>query len=122
MKRDWDIIRDVLLALEASPTPKTHLHPEDLPQHDEQAAAYNMWLLEDSGYVQGKFLWSSSGNGEINSAIVLMMTNAGHELLNTIRNETAWTKIKDTFKTKGLDMTFDLVLTVGKKVMEAMLG
>jgi hypothetical protein len=121
MKRDWDIIRDVLLALEASPTPKTFLRPVDLPQHDQQAVGYNMWLLEGAGFVQGKFLWSSSGDGKINSAIVLTMTNAGHELLNTIRNETAWSKIKDTFKTKGLDMTFDLVLTVGKRVMEAML-
>jgi DNA polymerase III psi subunit len=122
MKRDWDIIRDVLLAMEASSSATVYLRPDQLPQHDAQAVSYNMWLMNEAGLVNGRFRLSSSGDGKIDAATVLMMTNAGHELLNTIRNETAWSKIKDTFKTKGLDMTFDLVLTVGKKVMEAMLG
>jgi hypothetical protein len=90
MKQDWTIIRDVLLALEDSPTPKVILRPENLPQHDVQAVAYNMWLLDDAGLVKGRFLWSSSGDGRIGSANVLTMTNAGHQLLNTIRSETAW--------------------------------
>jgi hypothetical protein len=122
MKQDWTIIRDVLLALEDSPTPRVVLRPENLPQHDLQAVAYNMWLLDDAGFVKGRFLWSSSGDGRIGSANVLTMTNAGHQLLNTIRNETAWSKIKDTFKTKGLEMTFDLVLSVGQKVLQTMLN
>lgn len=122
MKQDWTIIRDVLLALESSPTPRVMLRPENLPQHDPQAVAYNMWLLDDAGFVVGRFLWSSSGDGRIGAANVLSMTNAGHQLLNTIRNDTAWSKIKDTFKTKGLEMTFDLVLTVGQKIMQNMLA
>jgi hypothetical protein len=122
MKQDWDIIRDVLLALESSSTPKTQLRPEAMPQHEAQAVAYNMWLLSDAGFVQGRFLWSSAGDGKINSAIVLNMTNAGHELLSTIRSQTAWAKISDTFKTKGLEMTFDLVLSIGQKVMQSMLN
>jgi hypothetical protein len=32
-----------------------------------------------------------------------------------------WKKIKDTFRDKGLDMTFDLVLSVGKKIAEQIL-
>lgn len=122
MKQDWTIIRDILLELERSPTPQVMLRPENLPQHDAQVVAYNMWLLDDAGYVKGRFLWSSSGDGRIGAAVVLSMTNAGHQLLSTIRNDTAWSKIKDTFKTKGVDMTFDLVLTVGQKVLQGMLG
>jgi hypothetical protein len=122
MKRDWDIIRDVLLAMEASPAAKVYLRPDQLPQHDAQAVSYNMWLMNEAGLVDGRFRLSSSGDGKINSAIVLMMTNAGHELLNTIRSDTAWSKIKDTFKAKGLDMTIELVFSIGQKVMQAMLA
>ncbi|MHB8474176.1 MAG: DUF2513 domain-containing protein [Gammaproteobacteria bacterium] len=49
------------------------------------------------------------------------LTNSGHELLDTMRNESVWGKVKDTFKTKGVEMTFALVLSVGKKVAENLL-
>lgn len=122
MKRDWEIIRAILLKLEDAPTANTNLTPEKVSEFPAQEVAYNMRLLDQAGYVKGKFLESKSGDGAIAAAIVLHMTNAGHELLDTIRSDTVWEKTKDTFKSKGLEMTFDLVLAVGKRIMEAMLG
>jgi hypothetical protein len=49
------------------------------------------------------------------------LTHSGHELLDTIRSNTVWSKIKDTFRAKSIEMTFDLVLQVGKKIMEGLL-
>lgn len=122
MKRDWEIIRAILLRLEEAPTANTILRPDLMLGYPEQEVAYNMRLLSQAGYVEGKFLESKSGNGAINAAIVSRLTNSGHELLDTIRNDSVWGKTKDTFKSKGLDMTFDLVMSVGKRIMEAMLG
>lgn len=49
------------------------------------------------------------------------LTPKGHDLLDSIRNESVWMQVKERFQSKGLDMTIDLVMTVGKKVIESML-
>lgn len=121
MKRDWEIIRTILLRLEEASTANTNLTPGKIPEFPEQEVAYNMRLLDQAGYLSGKFHESRSGSGTINAAIVTNLTNAGHVLLDAIRSETVWEKTKDTFKSKGLDMTFDMVIAVGKKVFESLL-
>jgi hypothetical protein len=44
------------------------------------------------------------------------LTWEGHELLDAIKNDTVWNKTKDTFISKGLSMTFDLVKTMATKI------
>lgn len=121
MTKNWTIIRAILLRLEAASTPNTFLNAKDVAPFPEQDVAYNMRLLQEAGYINAKFQESSSGDGRILSALAKSLTNAGHELLDTIRSDTIWGKVQETFKTKGLDMTFDLVMAVGKKAMETLL-
>lgn len=121
MIKNWTIIREILLKLEAANTPNTVLDAKNLPPYPEQEVAYNMRLLVDAGYVKGNILDSSDGGGLIASALVRSLTNNGHELLETIRNDTVWNKVQEIFKTKGVEMTFDLVTAVGKKIMENLL-
>lgn len=121
MKKNWLIIRDILLRLEATDTPNAVVNAIHLPQYPEQEVAYNMRLLSEAGYIKANILESKSGDGRIASALARSLTNAGHDLLDTIRNDTVWSKIQDTFKAKGIDMTFDLVITAGKKIAESFL-
>lgn len=81
-----------------------------------------MRLLSEAGYIEAKIQNLHDGSGRIGVALATKMTNSGHNLLDTIRNETVWKKIKDKFSTSGIDMTFDLVIAAGKKIMEAMLA
>lgn len=121
MKRDWEIIREILLRLEAAATPNASLNAKALAPLLMQEVAYNMRLLDQAGYIKARLLESSTGNGEINAAVALHMTDKGHELLDTIRNDGVWQKLKEKFAEKGLDMTFDLVISAGKRVMESLL-
>lgn len=121
MVRNWVIIRAILLRLEAAATPNTTLNAKDFPEFSEQEVAYNMRLLNDAGYIKANILESTSGDGHIAAALARSLTNSGHELLDTIRNDTVWRKIQETFKTKGIEMTFDLVISAGKKIMENIL-
>lgn len=121
MVKNWDIIRAILLRLESSETANMTLNANDFLGHDEQEVAYNMRLLNDAGYIKAKILESSSGDGRIGVALARHLTNKGHELLDTIRAESVWGKVKDTFKSKGVEMTFDLVVSIGKKIAENML-
>ena len=121
VKRNWEVIRAILLRLESAETPNIALNSKDIAEFPEQEVAYNMRLLSESGYIQANILESKSGSGQIAVALARRLTNSGHELLDTIRNETVWGAVKDKFSKSGLEMTFDLVIAVGKKVMETML-
>ena len=121
MVRDWEIVKEILLRLESGEKPNWQVNAKDFPSFDEQAVAYNMRLLDDAGYIEGRFLNNSDGSGTIALAIALRLTNAGHDLLDTVRNATVWGKIKDKFAKNGLDMTFDLVIKVGKEIIDSLL-
>ncbi len=122
MVRDWEIIREILLRLESSQKPNVYLNAKDIEKFPVQEVAYNMRLLSEAGYIEARIQNSSSGSGAINAAIAIRLTNAGHNLLDTIRSEGVWSKVKEKFSSVGIDMTFDLVVSVGKKIMEAMLS
>jgi hypothetical protein len=122
MIRNWEIIREILLRLESTNTPNANVNANSFDGLPEQEVAYNMRLLSEAGYIEARILSSSSGDGKINAALALRLTNAGHDLLDTIRNESVWNKVKEKFTSNGLDMTFDLVVSVGKKIIEAMLS
>lgn len=122
MKRDWTIIRAILLELEESATPNTVVNANSLSSFGQQEVAYNMRLLKEAGYITANILESSSGDGRITSALARRLTNSGHELLDTIRSDTVWGKIQDKFKSSGVDMTFDLVIMAGKRIMESLLS
>jgi len=118
MKKDWVIIRQILLRLEEASTPNTFLRAKDFDVFSEQEVAYNMRLLKEAGYIDAIYQESRTGSNEIIAAMARRLTNSGHELLDTIRNDSIWSKIKDTFRSKGVEMTFDLVISVGKKIGE----
>lgn len=122
MKRDWEIIREILIRLEAANAPNTYLNAETISQYPTQEVAYNMRLLSQAGYIKANIIETGTATGEIGSALATHLTNSGHELLDTMRSDNVWSKIKETVKSKGMEMTFDLVLTAGKKVMEGMLS
>ena len=121
MKRDWEIIRTILLKLEASESPNTALNADNIEDFPEQEVAYNMRLLEQGGYINAIFSESKTGDGKIHVALARSLNISGHELLDTIRSDTVWGKTKEKFQASGVEMTFDLVIMVGKKIMESLL-
>ena len=121
MKKNWEIIRTILIRLEDSDTPNTVINAKDLSEYSEQEVAYNMRLLNEGEFIQAKIIESKNGSGLISTALARRLMNKGHELLEIIRNDSVWSKIKNKFKSSGVDMTFDLVLSIGKNVMKSLL-
>ncbi len=122
MKKDWEIIRAILIRLEDSDTPNTVINAKDFSEYSEQEVAYNMRLLNEEEFIEANILESKSGSGLINTALARRLKNKGHELLEIIRNDSVWSKTKNKFKSSGVDMTFDLVLSIGKNVMKSLLS
>jgi len=114
MKRDWDTIRTVLIAIEDDN------YDEYLEESENQEVTIkNTALLIQAGFIDGKILNSVDMNADV---LVNDLTWQGHELLDTIRSKPVWDKIKSTALDKGIELTFDTVRAIGAKVIELMIG
>jgi hypothetical protein len=112
MKRDWDLIRDVLIEVEAlNPAQFEDIRYGPLRQSDNVAKDSQAVLLWKAGFIEGVDA-SSMDLGD--SVIAQELTWSGHELLDTIRSKPVWEKIKSTAQEKGIELTFDTVMALGK--------
>ncbi|HFG6906961.1 DUF2513 domain-containing protein [Acinetobacter baumannii] len=114
MKRNWDTIRAVLIAIEDDN------YDEYLEESENQDVILkNTALLIQAGFIDGKVLDSLDMSADV---VVNDLTWQGHELLDTIGSKPVWDKIKSTALDKGLELTFDTVRAIGAKVIELMIG
>lgn len=118
MKRSWDVIRKIMIKLEEIPSEGGQLDSNAICGVDNESAYYHMRLMIEAGIAVG-------GCPEIYGAChgyLVRLTWDGHELLDKIRRDTVWNKIKETARTKSIDLSVDVVKTVAKAVIEGMLS
>ena len=89
MERDLDLIRAILLDIEARGTPTQLIDPTVEGSNDLQIS-YHVMLMEDAGLIRatdrsaiGIFRWSAGS-----------LTWLGHELAEYLRDETLWETAK----------------------------
>lgn len=111
MKRDWDTVRRILTRLEEMPSGE--LRPDDFAD-DEDVTNYHMNLLIEARLVEGACQVSRTN---INRCKLTRLTWNGHELLDSIRRDSIWNRIKTKAQEKGIDMTFDVIAALAKQVM-----
>lgn len=119
MKRDWDIIRDVLIKFEGLAPDAGSLQLNDFPSEKAYEYSYHVELLMEAGLIHGQM--SKTLGRHAQNFLAQRLTWQGHEFLDAIRSDTVWNKTKTTFVKGGLSMTFDLVKEVAKEVAGALL-
>lgn len=118
MKRDWDVIRKVLLAVEESPRARVLFKDlQNVVDSEEQDLQYQLRLMEEAGLLDHMTVgeWHNLDLG-------WRLTWEGHELIDKIRNDTVWKDTKDVFKEKGVGLTFDLLGQVAGGFLKSMLS
>ena len=121
MKRDWEAIRNILIAVEdMGPNQYLTLHDfVDSEEFPHAAIAYNAELLRSAGLVEGHNV--STLGPEQNDFSITSLTWEGHELFDAIRTDTIWNKTKESFVKAGASMTFELVKSVAIKAAQDLL-
>jgi len=123
MKRDWELIREVLMRLDEKDAETHALNSEDFDEHIRREITYQVELLEEAGLVDATIIEAMSDPPDF---MAYRLTWRGHELLDAIRNETVWNKTKQSFISKGLSMTFDLVksvaISIATEIMKSKIG
>jgi len=113
MKRNWDLIRKILLKVEETPAPN-QLKLKDFPNEDGYEITYHIQLLIDAGLIDATINGTTSLDP--NDFLLRRLTWQGHEFIDSIKNKTIWDKTKAIFKEKGVSMTFETVKTVAVKI------
>jgi FPC/CPF motif-containing protein YcgG len=104
MKRDWEVVRKILMALEEH---DSDVAIKSLPDVDQVAWAYHIKILGEGKYIIGYVGLANSPSANFASA--LRLTWQGHELLERIRSDTTWARMKKTAKDKGMSLTIDVI-------------
>lgn len=117
MKRDWDLIRKILTDLEALGDSRSVLRSHEVEGWSEEAVAYHMQLLLESGLVRGS---CSSPLGGATSCHLVAMTWEGHEFLDKIRSQSTWNAVKKIASEKGLALSFEVVKLAAAQAIKAM--
>lgn len=119
MKRNWDTLRKILIKLEDIPEESGQLDTDSVCGVDNEAAYYHMRLLIEAGLAVGACPEMLSGPSY---GYLSRLTWDGHELLDKIRRDTVWNKIKETARTKGIDLSVEVVKKIGGLVIGGLLG
>ena len=105
MKRDWELIRKIMLAIESSPC-DMHVSSFSIEEYDPEIVGYHIKLLSDARLVEAI---NSSSDETMYEYYAQDLTLAGHEFLDNIRSDTNWNKIKTLIKSKGGELTFETI-------------
>lgn len=117
MKRDWDVIREVLIEVEAQSEQDRNTFGYGLgDEHagDNPAKSEHALLLWKAGFIEAIDASTMAGP----AILAPELTWQGHELLDTLRSKPVWERIKTTAREKGLELTFDVVKGLGKIALD----
>ncbi|MDF2950541.1 MAG: hypothetical protein K0S18_124 [Anaerocolumna sp.] len=118
MKRDMDLIRKILFDLEKQ-SDGTPVYDLEIDGHSDKEVAYHCKLLYDAGYVLNYDASYADGDYLIGFGVGSISWD-GHELIDTIRNDTVWNKTKDTVVKNGLSMTVDVIKEIATSILSGM--
>lgn len=106
MRRDMDLIRKMVLAIEEHPSGWA---PElNIEGYEPGQISYHAYLLVDSGLAAGSDMTSMGSSGP--EYYINHLTSAGHDFAESARNEFIWNEVREDLKKKGvLSATLDIV-------------
>ena len=114
MKRNMDLIREILLQVEANTDGKIVL---DLPDYQANEIGLHVELMIERGLVEGTTLPSRDGPAhEILSYVIERMTWDGYEFLEVARNDALWKKAKSICVEKTGGLAFEQFVECLKRV------
>lgn len=109
MKRNMDLVRQILLEIEKRSDPGEIAHVQ-LVGFDEEEISYHIQLLDDGGLLKGTDFSTRTVDWMAGP-----LTWEGHDYLDAIRSDTIWKKVKIHLKDHGLSYTFEIVKALAVK-------
>lgn len=119
MKRNMELIRQILLKVEEIPTP-SNFDLIEIPGHEQEEISYHVKLLGDAGLLDVYDLRTLGPNGFKYAPMAL--TNAGHDLLDSIRSDTVWRKARSRLHKVGGSASMEVIQSLLTSIIRNMLA
>lgn len=118
MKRDWNLVRSILLAAEERcKTLNEHGQPTSVQLNRPDEVQHAVWMSE-LGLIATRALQGDPYDAGF--LFVQGLTSTGADVLDCIRNGKVWDDLKTTFG-EPLNLPFDVLITNAKKFTEIQL-
>ncbi|MDT3779174.1 DUF2513 domain-containing protein [Nitrospira sp. MA-1] len=119
MKRDLDLIRNLLLALEDKPGPES-VDSFHIEGYDDLTVKYHLLLLAQAKLID--YEPETTKTGRIIRVLAFNPSWQGHEFLDAVRNETVWRKVKAQSSEMGLSVPFEIVKSLAIEAIKGIFG
>jgi hypothetical protein len=118
MKRDLELIRKMVLAIEDAPSGWA---PDlKVEGYSDAQVGYHAYLLIDAGLAKGED--ASTMGSEAPEGFISCLTWAGHEFADAARDETRWKKAMGVVQEKGGTVTIGVLTQLLVALMKGALG
>jgi Hypothetical protein (DUF2513) len=118
IQRDWDLIRAILTQA-SEQQPGMMLDGTQVQGCDHFLVNAHIAMLHDAGYLHAAMI---RGRAIVTSATVKDVTMKGYDLLDTIKSQTVWARIKKLAKDEGIELSFDAVKQLAGVALKQVLG
>ena len=108
MKRDFDLLRKLLLKIEEAPYQGVRGFPiPKIEGYTNAELQYHVWLLQEARYIMAD---GSMGLNELDFTWEIQsLTLRGHDFLDNARDQNRWNQAKKTISERGGSLTFDIL-------------
>ena len=120
MKRDLDLIREILLTIENDTSNRLSLHSFTSDPKQFPIISFHLELLLDAGSIVAKPL--KALGQRYTDFYIQRLTNSGCDYLDSVRDNNIWNKTKDKLLSVGGSATLDIVKTVAIGITKTALG
>jgi len=119
MKRDMDLVRKLVLAIEDSPA---GFAPKDLQIEGftKEQIGYHLYIMLEAGLIRGANVTTHGSKSP--QAIATSLTWAGHEFADAARDPDRWKKAMELTKEKAGSVTLEVLVKLLSYLMSSALG
>lgn len=118
MKRDFDLVRSLLLYVEQSP-PGQPIHGLTQEGCETEVINEHVKLLINEDFLEGRFERLSSGGSHY---AISGLTWKGHDFLDNAKNDTVWKKVMADAEDKGMSLSMSVLNRLLGKAAEKYMG
>lgn len=119
MKRDWELVRKILIAVEDIQGHDQQVDGTSIPGHDEPLVSYHIYLLKEAGLLEAV---CSNPLSRHRTCYAFELTWEGHEFLDQIRPQGVWNKTVGLIREKGLDLSFSTIKAAAAAVAKSLIA
>jgi hypothetical protein len=119
VKRDLDLIRKLVLAVEDSPTGFV-TGDIAVEGYSAEEIGYHSYLIVDAHLAEGFGLTASGDTSPCWR--ILNLTSAGHDFADTVRSDSTWNKATSMIRDKAGGVTLDILKQVLIGIVRSGLG